>query len=78
VISAVAAGAVARRIPVLVLAGQVALPEAVLRAAGIAAARSIADYAGSVRLAIDDAANQLAGLASETAAARVWGDRTRE
>ncbi|WP_414685339.1 glycerate kinase [Mycobacterium sp.] len=74
VISALAAGAAARRTPVLVLAGQVALPDAALRAAGIAAARSIADYAGSVRLAVDDAANQLAGLARKAAAAHVWLD----
>ncbi len=73
VISALAAGATARQIPVLVLAGQVTLGDAALRAAGIAAARSIADYAGSVRLAIDDAANQLAGLACKTAAAHIWG-----
>ncbi len=53
--------------PVLVLAGQVTVDDAVLRDAGIAAARAIADHAGSVRLAIDDAANQLAGLAEVTA-----------
>ena len=39
-----------------------------VRDAGIAAAYSLADYAGSVALAIDDAANQLAGLARRTAA----------
>ena len=55
----------------LVLAGQVTLDEAALRDAGIAAAFSIADHAGSVQLAIDDAANQLAGLAQVTAA--TWG-----
>ena len=52
----------------LVLAGQVTLDAATLRAAGIAAAHSITDYAGSVQLAIDDAANQLTGLAQQTAA----------
>lgn len=78
VISSLAAAAAARRVPVLVLAGQVTLPDAALRAAGIAAARSIADYAGSVRLAIDDAANQLAGLARKTAAARPWAEQLRE
>ncbi len=57
----------ARGTPVLVLAGQVALADAVLRDAGIAAAHAIADHAGSVQLAIDDAANQLAGLAEVTA-----------
>ena len=68
VVSALAAGAAPRGIPVLVLAGQVALSPAALRDAGIAAAYSLADYAGSVALAIDDAANQLAGLARRTAA----------
>jgi len=71
VVSALAAGARSRRIPVLVLAGQVALDEATLREAGIEAAFSIADHAGSVQLAIDDAANQLDGLAQVTAA--TWG-----
>jgi glycerate kinase len=66
VISSLAAGARARHTPVLVLAGQVTLGSEALRAAGISAAHSIADYAGSVRLAIDDAANQLAGLAART------------
>lgn len=78
VISALANGAAARRVPVLVLAGQLALPGDALLAAGIGAARSIAEYAGSVRLAIDDAANQLAGLARTTAAAQVWEEELRE
>ncbi len=68
VVSALAAGAVPRGVPVLVLAGQVTLGPAALSKAGIAAAYAIADYAGSVQLAIDDAANQLAGLARRTAA----------
>jgi glycerate kinase len=68
VVSALAAEASARRIPVLVLAGQVTLDESALRAAGIVAAFAVADYAGSVQLAIDDAANQLAGVAAQTAA----------
>jgi glycerate 2-kinase len=65
VVSALAAGA--RDTPVLVLAGQVTLDTAALGAAGIAAAHSITDYAGSVQRAIDDAANQLTGLAQQTA-----------
>ena len=65
VVSALAAEA--RGTPVLVLAGQVTLEEAALRDAGIAAAYAIADHAGSVQLAMDDAANQLAGLAEVTA-----------
>jgi glycerate kinase len=45
----------------------VTLDEATLRDAGIAAAYAIADHAGSVQLAIDDAANQLTALAQVTA-----------
>jgi glycerate kinase len=71
VVSAIAEGARARNIPVLVLAGQVTLDDAALRKAGIAAAHSIAEHAGSVQLAIDDAANQLVGLATVTSA--TWG-----
>ena len=57
----------ARGTPVLVLAGQVTLEAAALREAGITAAHAIADHAGSVQLAISDAANQLTGLAEVTA-----------
>ncbi len=71
VVSALAAGARSRGIPVLVLAGQVTLAEDTLADAGIAAAFSITDHAGSVALAIEDAANQLEGLAKVTAA--TWG-----
>jgi glycerate 2-kinase len=74
VVSALAAGAARRSVPVIVLAGQVALDESALRDAGITAAFAIADHAGSVQLAIDDAANQLTGLAQVTAAQmREWG-----
>jgi glycerate 2-kinase len=77
VVSALAAGA--RDTPVLVLAGQVTLSADALHAAGIAAAHSIADYAGSIQLAIDDAANQLTGLARRTGAgwAHESGDSRR-
>lgn len=68
VISALAAGAREHQIPVLVLAGQVQLDADQLRAAGILAAHSITEYAGSVDLAIADAANQLTGLAAGVAA----------
>ncbi|AKN18630.1 glycerate kinase family protein [Mycobacterium haemophilum] len=54
-------------IPVVVLAGQVCLDKSASRLAGIMAALSIAEYAGSVRLAQADAANQLMGLASVVA-----------
>jgi glycerate kinase len=55
-------------IPVIVLAGQVCLENSAVRSSGIMSALSIADYAGSVRLAQADAASQLMGLASEVAA----------
>lgn len=67
VVSALAAGAAAHRIPVLVLAGQVTLDAAALRTAGIAAAFSLTEHAGSVQRAIDDAADQLTSLAAEVA-----------
>jgi glycerate 2-kinase len=57
-----------RGIPVIVLAGQVGLDNSAVRSSGIMAALSIADHAGSVRLAQADAANQLMGLASVAAA----------
>ncbi len=68
VVSALADGARAHGTTVLVLAGQVTLDEAALQNAGISAAYAIADFAGSVQRAIDDAAHQLAGLAGRTAA----------
>jgi glycerate kinase len=68
VVSALAAGARVRGVPVIVLAGQVALGPDELAEAGITAAYAIADYAGSVQVAIDDAAAQLTGLARQTAA----------
>ncbi|MHA7663175.1 glycerate kinase family protein [Mycolicibacterium sp. HS_4_1] len=63
--------------PVLVLAGQVTLDPAAVAAAGVAAAYSIADHAGSVALAISDAANQLTGLAAAVAAEVGNSGRTR-
>ncbi|KKE98498.2 glycerate kinase, partial [Mycolicibacterium obuense] len=72
VVSALAAGAGRRGVPVLVLAGQVTLSEQERAAAGIAAAYSIADHAGSVRRAIDEADEQLTSLAAEVAAAWTW------
>ena len=55
-------------IPVIVLAGQVGLENSAVRSSGIMSALSVADYAGSARLAQADAANQLMGLASTVAA----------
>ncbi len=68
VVGALAAAARQAQVPVVVLAGQVMLDEPTFQAAGILGTASIADHAGSVRLAQADAANQLIGLASEVAA----------
>jgi len=68
VVGALAAAARSAHVPVVVLAGQVALDEQAWRSAGILAAFAVSDYAGSVRLALADAANQLIGLASHVAA----------
>ncbi len=67
VISALAAGAADRGTPVVVLAGQVTLDDAALHEAGISAAHALVDFAGSVRVAINDATSQLVGLARRTA-----------
>lgn len=68
VIGSLCTAARARQLPVLVLAGQIDLDEPALRSAGVIAARAIADHAGSVRLALVDAANQLIGLTTVLAA----------
>jgi glycerate kinase len=68
VVGAIADAARPLQVPVLVLAGQVSLDEMALAAAGIFAACAISDHAGSVRLALVDATNQLMGLASAAAA----------
>lgn len=68
VVGALAAAAGERGTPVLILAGQLGVDEVALRAAGVLAAASIADHAGSVQLAMADAANQLMGLATTIAA----------
>lgn len=59
-------------VPVLVLAGQVSLGSVApdLAAIGIRGVHSVAEHAGSVQLAMDDAAAQLAGLAETVA--RTW------
>ncbi len=54
-------------IPVVVLAGQVALDPMELGTAGIDAAYAVAEHAGSVQRSISEAAGQLAGLAELTA-----------
>ena len=68
VVGTLAAAAGSSQVPVVVLAGQVSLDNPALQSAGILAAFAVADYAGSVRLALADAANQLMGLASQVAA----------
>ncbi|BBX16002.1 hypothetical protein CRI77_18605 [Mycolicibacterium duvalii] len=67
VVSALAAAARARNLPVIVLAGQVTLDAAAARAAGVTAAYSLTEHAGSVRRAIDEAAEQLCALAAQVA-----------
>jgi glycerate kinase len=68
VVGSLAAAAGPLGIPVIVLAGQVSLEKSAVRSSGIMSALSMAEYAGSVRLAQADAANQLMGLASQVAA----------
>lgn len=68
VVAALNAGARDAGVPTIVLAGQVALDAADIEAAGIRAAHSIVEHAGSVQLAMDDAANQLTALARSVAA----------
>jgi glycerate kinase len=77
VVGALTAAARSRQVPVLVLAGQVDLDDSALRSAGVLAAYAIADYAGSVRLALVDAVNQLMGLATAAAAQLGNSDPTR-
>jgi len=67
VVGSLAGKAGALGIPVIVLAGQVELDKSAARSAGIMAAFSLADYAGSVWLAQADAENQLIGLAAAAA-----------
>lgn len=68
VIGALAAAARSSQVPLIVLAGQVDLDEAASHSAGVQAAFSIAEYAGSVQAALADAADQLMGLSSQVAA----------
>jgi glycerate kinase len=77
VVGALAAAARSSQVAVVVLAGQVALDEPAVRAAGIRGAYSISEHAGSVPLALADAANQLMGLAAKVAAQLGNGGATR-
>lgn len=67
VVSALTATASAAGIPTVVFAGQVTLPAAEIEAAGIAAAYSIVEIAGSVEVAMSDADHQLTLLAAQAA-----------
>jgi glycerate 2-kinase len=68
VVGALAAAARPAQVPVVVLAGQVMLDEQTFQSAGILGAASISEHAGSVQLALADAANQLIELAADVAA----------
>jgi glycerate 2-kinase len=67
VVGALAEAARSQQVPLVVMAGQIDLDRLALRSEGILAAYAVADYAGSVRLSLADAANQLMGLASYVA-----------
>ena len=71
VVGSLAAAAKSHAVPVLVLAGQVTLAPPALHEAGITAAYSLSEYAGTVARAIKDAAAQLSGLSARTAA-ELW------
>jgi glycerate 2-kinase len=68
VVGALAALARSSQLDVVVLAGQVALDESAVRAAGIRGAYAVSEHAGSVPLALADAANQLTGLTADVSA----------
>jgi glycerate kinase len=70
VVSGVAAAALERGIPCVVLAGQVHVGRREMGAAGISAAYSVADHAGSVAEALRRPAEGLAALAHRVA--REW------
>ncbi len=68
VVSALTSAAIGCGVPAIVFAGQVALPPDEIADAGISGAYAIVDRAGSVELAMSDAARQLTGLAADVAA----------
>ena len=69
-ITAVAESAAARGLPCLVLAGQVSVGRREAAAAGVEAAYSVAEHAGSVAAAMQRPAERLANLAAQVA--RQW------
>lgn len=72
VVVALARAARIHGVPVIVLAGQVAVDrtDSDLTALGLRGVHSVAEHAGSVQLAMDDAATQLADLSARVA--RTW------
>ena len=72
-VSGVAAAAAAAGVPCLVLAGQVSVGRREMAAAGVAAAYSLAESAGSVQAARSRAAEELRTLAEQVA--RDWSRR---
>lgn len=70
VVSGVAAAAAERGLPCLVIAGQVTLGRQEMAAAGVAAAYSLAEHAGSVATALAQPATQLRSLSQRVA--REW------
>jgi glycerate 2-kinase len=67
VVCGVAAAAARRHLPCLVLAGQVRVEREEMSAAGVTAAYSVADHAGSVAAAMAEPAARLADLAEHVA-----------
>lgn len=72
-VTSVAAGAAERGLPCLVLAGQVAVGRREAAAAGVDAAYSVAEHAGSVETSLADPAGTLEALA--VSVATQWGGR---
>ena len=68
VVAALTSAAIGRGVPAVVFAGQVVLAADEIADAGITGAYAIVDRAGSVELAMSDAAAQLTGLATDVAA----------
>ncbi|WP_032382919.1 glycerate kinase family protein [Rhodococcoides fascians] len=76
-VTRIAAAGGATGIETVVLAGQVTLSKDDLASAGISAAHSISEFAGSVEVAMTDAANQLEKLAAHVAGSAVAGPSNR-
>ncbi|MGB6181446.1 MAG: glycerate kinase, partial [Rhodococcus sp. (in: high G+C Gram-positive bacteria)] len=77
VVTALAGAASRHSVRTVVLAGQVTLTEDDMRAAGIEAAHSVTEHAGSVDVAMSDARAQLTGLAAKVARVEYRGREYR-